>query len=105
MVIELNDNNFSQSVLQHKGVAIVDFWATWCAPCRMQAPIFEETAKSLGDEVLFAKVNVDENMQIANDLKIVSIPTLIIFKDGQPVDKIVGLSQSDEIISTLKKDM
>lgn len=102
-MIELNDNNFNEKILQQKGVSIVDFWATWCAPCRMQAPIFEETSKDFADKVNFYKVNVDENMQISSDLKIVSIPTLVVFKDGQVVDKLVGLSDKQEIENVLNK--
>lgn len=102
-MIELNDNNFNEKIIQQKGVSIVDFWATWCAPCRMQAPIFEETSKDFADKVNFYKVNVDENMQISSDLKIVSIPTLVVFKDGQVVDKLVGLSDKQEIENVLNK--
>lgn len=84
------------------GVAVVDFWAEWCGPCRMLAPIFEEVAEEL-IEVKFGKVDVDKNKSLAEKFKIMYIPNLCVFKDGQLVDRIQGLSDADEITDTVKK--
>jgi len=88
--IQINDNNFEETVLRAKLPVLVDFWAPWCAPCYMVAPILEELAKEYAEEVLFAKFNVDEGQQTVIKYNILSIPTLIIFDNGEEVDRIVG---------------
>ncbi|MBI4715910.1 MAG: thioredoxin, partial [Nitrospirae bacterium] len=77
-------------VLQAKGVTLVDFWAVWCGPCRMVAPIVEELAKEYEGRLKVLKLNTDENPEIAGKYQIMGIPTLLFFRDGQPVDKLVG---------------
>lgn len=79
-----------------KGLTLVDFWATWCGPCRMVAPIVEELAAETPD-VTFAKIDVDENPDVAIGLKIASIPTLMLFKDGELVDKVIGARPKADI--------
>ena len=96
MLIHVGDNDFVNEVENYKGVALVDFWATWCGPCKMIAPLIEELATEM-PEVKFAKVEVDENPQISSKYRITSIPTLIIFKDGVIVDTIVGFRPKHEI--------
>ncbi len=89
-IIELTDANFQSEVLDHKGVVLVDFWAPWCGPCRMIAPILEELAEEYQGKVKIGKVNVDENQQYARNYGIASIPTLLLFKDGKLVDRAIG---------------
>ena len=77
--------DFEKEITNHKGYALVDFWATWCPPCRMMAPVLESAEQQLGDKINFVKVDVDEQQQLAAEFDIMSIPTLVVFKDGKPV--------------------
>jgi thioredoxin 1 len=86
--IELTEANFNETIAE--GVTLVDFWAPWCGPCRMIAPVIEELAEDFDGRAKIAKVNTDEQQNIAIQFGIRSIPTLIIFKDGQPVDQVIG---------------
>ena len=95
--VEVNDSNFDQMVLQSKTPVLVDFWAVWCGPCRMVAPVVEELASEYQGKVTFAKLNVDENPKTASQYGIMSIPTLLIFKDGAPVSNIVGFRPKPEL--------
>ena len=88
--IELTSTNFQVKIA--RGVAVVDFWASWCGPCKMMAPILDETAEEYPD-VTFGKVNVDEQPGLANAFRVNAIPTLVFFKDGQAVQQAVGLQQ------------
>lgn len=90
MALEFTTNNFSNEVLAAKGTVLVDFWASWCGPCRMQAPILEAFAKE-HPEIKVGKVNVDENHELAEKFAIMSIPSLLVFKDGKLVQTAVGL--------------
>jgi len=87
--VVLNDGNFDGFVKKYS-VAVIDCWAEWCGPCRMIAPIIDELAKEMQGKVAFGKLNVDENMEIPSRYYISAIPTLLIFKDGKMVDKVVG---------------
>jgi thioredoxin 1 len=89
-VIEINDNNFDAEVLSSGLPVVVDFWAPWCGPCRMMAPVMEEAAGQYRGKFKFCKINVDENPQMATRYKAMSIPLLIFFKNGQAVDKSLG---------------
>lgn len=95
--VEIQDSNFDTIVLQSKTPVLVDFWAEWCAPCRMVAPLVKELAEEYDGKVTFAKVDVDQNPQIAGKYGIMSIPTLIIFKGGKPVSNIVGFRPKAEL--------
>src|SRR5919112_1363818 len=87
---EVTDTNFQAEVIEAETPVLVDFWAPWCGPCRVVAPVLEEIAAERGDALRIVKLNVDENQQTAAAFDVLSIPTLILFKGGQPVKKIIG---------------
>ena len=93
--VVFSDKDFSTQVLQNKKPVVVDFWAPWCGPCRMVTPIIEELAKDFDGKVAVGKLNVDENPETASQYNVMSIPTVMIFKDGKPVASIIG-AQSKE---------
>ena len=97
MEISLNSNNFRQEVLESNIPVLVDFWAAWCGPCRMLAPSVEEISRKYEGRVKVCKLNVDDNMELAQQYRITGIPTLILFKDGKPVNQIVGVVGQDQI--------
>lgn len=100
-VIEVNESNFQQEVLNAEGKVLVDFWAAWCGPCRMIAPIVEELEEELTD-VKFCKLNVDDAESVALNYKVMSIPTLIVFENGEIIAKSVGVKPKEQIIEMLK---
>ena len=95
MALSLNKDNFEKSIAN--GVALVDFWAEWCGPCKMQLPIIEEFSGEMEGKATVGKVNVDEELELAQSFGIQSIPTLILFKDGKPVKKLVGLHSKESL--------
>ena len=97
----LNDNKFNELVLNSKGVVFVDFFATWCGPCRMLSPILEQVSKEV--DVPIYKVDVDDAEKTARMYGILSIPTMILFVNGQETEKIVGLRSKDEIVELIQK--
>lgn len=99
--VEVSDANFEQTVLRADTPAIVDFWAPWCAPCRMMAPVFEELAEQYAGRVVFAKLNVDESQQVPSTYGTYSIPTLILFRNGQESGRIVGYNSKERIASAI----
>jgi thioredoxin 1 len=88
--VAVTDDSFSDDVLSSSTPVLVDFWATWCGPCKMVAPVLEEIASEKAGSLMVAKLDVDANPNTARDFQVVSIPTLILFKDGAPVKRIVG---------------
>ena len=98
-IAHLNENNFDTETSQ--GTCLVDFWATWCGPCRMQAPVLEKLDAELGGSVKIFKVDVDENPALAQKLGIASIPTLLVFKNGQVVNKSIGAVPKAKILEML----
>ena len=88
--VAVTDDSFSEDVLSSSTPVLVDFWATWCGPCKMVAPVLEEIAAEKAGSLTVAKIDVDENPATARDFQVVSIPTMILFKNGEPVKRIVG---------------
>lgn len=103
MAVVMTKDNFSKSI--ESGVTLVDFWAPWCGPCKMQLPIVEELSTELEGQAVIGKINVDEQPELASQFGVMSIPTLILFKDGQPVDKMVGLQSKDALKSKISAQM
>ena len=102
MEIELYKETFEQEVLQSDIPVLVDFWATWCGPCKMIAPIVKEIADEYDGKILVGKVNVDEEPDLTMQYNVSSIPTLMVFKNGQLVNRAVGYRVKDEILKMLK---
>lgn len=100
--IKITAENFEKEVLQAREPVLVDFWAEWCGPCRMLAPVLEEVAREHEGQVKVGKVNVDEQMELAMKFAVSSIPLLILFKDGQPVAKALGYRPKAEVEELLK---
>lgn len=104
-VLTLTKDNFKEDVLNAKMPVLVDFWAPWCSPCRMIAPIVDELASDFDGRVKVGKVNVDDNREVAVEYGVMSIPTIIIFKDGKDVERIVGYKAKNELASLLEKQL
>ncbi|EKD47114.1 MAG: Thioredoxin [uncultured bacterium] len=102
--MELTTNNFDENVLKAQGLVLVDFWATWCGPCKLMSPIVDELALEL-DGVVVGKVNVDENPDLARQFNILSIPTFIIFKSGQVIEQFSGSMSKDMLKEKIVKHL
>ena len=97
MEIVLNNDNFNKEVLESDKLVLVDFWATWCGPCQMIAPVVEQIAKEYSDKLKVGKVNVDDNQELAIKYGVMSIPTLMFFKAGNLVNTVVGFHSKTEL--------
>jgi thioredoxin 1 len=97
MAIEINENNFVQEILSSDKPVLVDFWAPWCNPCKMLFPVIEELAAEYNGKVKVGKVNTDENMHLSSEFQIVSIPCLILFKEGRTLHRMVGCVSKNDI--------
>ena len=102
-ILELNDDNFETTISE--GVTLVDFWAPWCGPCKMIAPIIEQVAEKIGDRAKVAKVDVDQARATATQLGISSIPAIFIFKDGVPVKQMVGMQPEADLIAAIEESL
>ncbi|MGN7778818.1 thioredoxin [Mycolicibacterium sp. 22603] len=103
--VAVTDDSFKQDVLSSSTPVLVDFWATWCGPCKMVAPVLEEIAAEKSGELTVAKLDVDANPETARDFQVVSIPTMILFKDGQPVKRIVGAKGKAALLREIADDL
>ena len=101
--VKITDENFEDEVTNSNIPVLVDFWAAWCGPCKMLAPVIEELAKEYTGKVKIAKMNVDENMETPNNFSVRSIPTLILFKDGNELDRMVGIVPKSTLEEMIKK--
>lgn len=101
-VIKLSLENFDKTISGSDVPVLVDFWAPWCGPCKMLGPIIDAVAEEIGEDAKICKVNVDENPELAAKFGVMSIPTMVVFKNGEESQKVVGLKQKNDIISMLK---
>ncbi len=100
-IINLTKGSYHNEVMETEKVVVIDFWATWCGPCKMMAPVVEEVAKDYPD-VKVCKVNVDEEPELSNAFKIVSIPTIVVIKNGEIIDSVVGYRPKEDIEKIIK---
>ncbi|RSL32220.1 thioredoxin [Salibacterium salarium] len=100
-IVNVSDQSFAEETSE--GVVLADFWATWCGPCKMIAPVLEEIDSEMGDQVKIAKLDVDENQETAGKYGVMSIPTLLMFKDGEVVEQIVGFQPKEQLVELINK--
>ncbi len=104
-LLELTDSNFEEEIQKANVPVLVDFWAVWCGPCKMVAPVVEELANEYGDQLKVGKVDVDKNRDVAMKYGIRSIPTLLIFNDGQVVEQVIGAVSKSHLVDKLQRHM
>jgi thioredoxin 1 len=100
--VQVTDNTFDEMVIEAGGPVLVDFWAEWCGPCKMIAPVLEELATELDGKLTIGKLDVDDNQSTAMAYGVFSIPTLLLFKEGEPVERIVGYQPKQQLMNRLK---
>lgn len=101
-VITLNKNNFESEVLNSNKTVLIDFWASWCGPCRMMSPVIDQIAEEMGDNIKVGKINIDEERDLAIQYEVMSIPAFIVFKGGKEIGRSIGVQDKEEIKSMLK---
>ncbi|MBQ3422469.1 MAG: thioredoxin [Romboutsia sp.] len=101
----INTSQFRESVEQNSGVVVVDFFATWCGPCKMLAPVFEQAGEEMKNDATFLKVDIDQSLEIAQQFRISTVPTMMIFKDGKPVESLVGFMPKEAIVQKVKSHL
>ena len=105
MVQKIDVSSFNSEVINSGKMTIVDFYADWCGPCRKLSPIMDEIEQELSDKIKFTKINTDENIELAQKYQISGIPTLLVFKDGQLVERMVGLMPKNSIVTNIEKHL
>lgn len=100
-MLEITKTNFEKEVLKSEKVVVIDFWASWCVPCKIIAPIVEEINEGLKDKVKVTKSNVDENPELATELSVLNIPTLVMFKGGKEVGRMIGVNSKEAILTKI----
>ena len=97
----ITNSNFEQEVINADKLVVVDFWATWCGPCRAIGPVIDELANQYSGDVVIGKINVDEERELSTRYKVMSIPTIMLFKNGEVVDKVIGLRSKEELVELI----
>ncbi len=100
-LVNLNSENFTKEVLEEQKPVLIDFWAEWCGPCRMMAPVVDEIAENMQDSVKVCKVNIDENQELAEKYEVMSIPTFIVIKNGKEVGRTIGVQPKEQLLKIL----
>src|SRR5574344_545884 len=103
--LDITDSSFEAEVLSSKTPVVVDFWAPWCGPCRKMGPVLDEVSSELGEKIKVVKINTDENLKAAKEYSISGLPSLLVFKDGVAVERLVGLIPKSSIISNIEKHL
>ena len=101
-ILKLNQENFENEVIKSEKPVLIDFYADWCGPCKMMSPIIDSIVEELGETIKVGKINVDENQELAEKYQVMSIPTILIIKNGEIAQKFVGVTDKDRIINELK---
>jgi thioredoxin 1 len=102
-IVKITDDTFKNVISD--GLVLVDFWAPWCGPCKMIAPVLEEISEEMGDQVKIAKLNVDDNQVTTAEYGVMSIPTLLLFKDGEVVEKVIGFQPKENLVEVLSNHL